>query len=72
MQAAENDALKTVTDAVEERNGKTSGEKSLERRQGMGSRAQEEGLAFETSSIVTKRKEGVTKVAGLRGRGVLW
>lgn len=33
----------------------------------MGSRAQEEGLAFETSSIVTKRKEMVTKVAGLGG-----
>lgn len=33
----------------------------------MGSRAQEEGLEFEISSIVTKRKEGVTKGAGLGG-----
>lgn len=35
----------------------------------MGSRAQE-GLAFETSPIVTKRKEEVTKVAGLEELGV--
>lgn len=41
---------------------------SPERRQEMGSRAQE-GLAFETSSIVTKMKEMVTKVAGLGVRG---
>lgn len=44
---------------------------SPERRQEMGPRAQE-GLAFETSSIVTKRKEGVTKVAGLGVRGRRW
>lgn len=36
----------------------------------MGSRAQEEELEFEISSIVTKRKEEVTKVAGLEGWGV--
>lgn len=36
----------------------------------MGSRAQEEELEFEISSIVTKRKEEVTKVAGLGGWGV--
>lgn len=39
----------------------------MKRQERVGSRAQEERLAFETSSIVTKRKRMVTKVAGLGG-----
>lgn len=37
----------------------------MKRQEGVGSRAQENGMAFEDFSILTERKKMVTKVAGL-------
>lgn len=41
----------------------------MKSQEGLGSRAQEEGLDFATSSIVTKRKLVVAKLAGLGVEG---